>query len=58
MLLLEWLNICAHCFIREVPEVKDIDMLHALDYGTFNLNQLKNTLRLRKMKDKHIEKTM
>ena len=43
---------------RDVPEVKDIDMLHAPDYGQMNLLSLTTKLSERKKRDLHIETAM
>ena len=43
------------CLHRDEPDVKDIDMLHAPDYGKLNLTDLTKKVKERKMKDLHIE---
>ena len=47
-----------HFIFREAPEVKDIDMLHAPDYGILNLSSLRQKVNERKMRDLEIENSM
>ena len=44
--------------VRENESVCDVDMLHAADYATMNLNQLKNKMLERKEKDNYIQTMM
>ena len=43
---------------RDEPDVKDIDMLHAPDYGQMGLQQLTNKMKERKKRDCEIETSM
>ena len=47
-----------HFNFSGLAPVKDLDMLHALDYGELNLKQLQTKISERRVKDKVIEKSM
>ena len=43
---------------RDQPEVKDIDLLHAPDYGKMTLSALKKKMQEQKIRDSQIETSM
>ena len=45
-------------FASDSPEVKQIDMLHALPYGQMDLTLLKQSMETSKKFDKELENTM
>ena len=46
------------CVIRDEPEVRDLNMLHASDYGNMSFDQLERKLNERKKKDTEIQRSM
>ena len=56
MFLCVQLSPCASC--SQSPEVKQIDMLHAVDYENMDLHSLKSAMEKRKNLDNLVETTM
>ena len=43
---------------RENPRVKEVDMLHANDYGNMNLNQLKTSVSMSEDVEKNLRENL
>ena len=45
-------------YFSQSPQVKSVDMLHAVNYDNMNLSQLKSAMDSRKKFDKYVEDSM
>ena len=51
-------NIFNNSLTSEHPQVRDVDMLHAPDYSSFDLNDLQCMLAKQKKKDMSLQKSL